>query len=217
MHYFRFMTASCRSPNLAGCLLIAVALTVLRPAAAAEPALLPVPQASYSAETTLTYGGDTLEMQTQHRGGWERQEFQINDLTQVTILRPDRNRAYVMFLESRQLFEVPYGEAALLPHIETLRALETEKLSDTEVDGEAVVHFQVFQRLEGAEEDQDEKESNRDPVVLDLWVTDDGIIMRAEGEILVDGYREPLQLMRRNVRRQTLGADLFEPALPTEP
>lgn len=213
------MTESCRSSYVAGCFLVAVAIAALRPAAsvAAGSDLLPAPRASYTAETTLTYGGDTLEMQTQHRGSWERQEFLIDELTQVTILRPDRNRAYVMFLESRQLFEVAYGEAALLPDIDTLRTFETKKLSDTEVDGEAVAHFQVFQHTEDAQDGKEEQASDDEPAVLDLWATADGIIMRAEGEILVDGYREPLQLMRRNVRRQVLDPDLFEPALPVAP
>ncbi|WP_420347244.1 hypothetical protein [Pelagibius sp.] len=172
-----------------------------------QAGLLPAPRASYTAETLVTYAGDSLEMKTLHRGSWERQEFTVDERLQVTILRPDRNRAYMMFLESSQLFEMPYAEAALLPPIGELRTFEVRKLSDAEIEGETVGHFQAVRRPtgEGAEE--------REPVVLDLWVTADGIVMKAEGEILVDGFREPLQIERRNIRRQDLDPGLFEPSI----
>ncbi|NIA68753.1 hypothetical protein HBA54_09135 [Pelagibius litoralis] len=172
--------------------------------------VLPAPTASYSADTLVRYAGETLEMKTLNRGPWERQEFILDEQTQVTILRPDRNRAYVMFVESRQLFELPYAEAALLPSIGVLRSRETTKLSDTTLAGEAVGHFQVFQEFEG---DGAEEE----PAVLDLWVTPDGIVMKAEGEILVDGYREPLQLLRKNLQRRDLDPDVFEPSIALDP
>ncbi|WP_299615742.1 hypothetical protein [Pelagibius sp.] len=211
------MKRSGHSTRAAAGLLTLMALVFTAPAGAAaeDPDLLPAPTASYTADTVVTYGGDTLEMKTWHRGSWERQEFAVDDLTQITILRPDRNRAYVTLQQSRQLFEMPYAEAALLPTIGTLRTLETRKLADTEVDGEPVGHFQVVQaepgEAGGAEAD------GGAPVMLDLWITADGIVMRAEGEILVDGYREPLQLSRRNLRRQALDPDLFEPTLDLEP
>ncbi len=175
---------------------------------AGEAGLLPAPRASYTAETLVTYaGGDSLEMKTLHRGSWERQEFTVDELLQVTILRPDRNRAYMMFLQSGQLFEMAYAEAALLPPIGELRTFEIRKLAEEEIEGETVGHFQAIRRPtgEGAEE--------REPVVLDLWVTADGIVMKAEGEILVDGFRETLQIERRNIRRQALDPDLFEPSI----
>ena len=183
--------------------------------AAEDLNLLPAPRATNTADTLVTYGGDTLEMKTWHRGSWERQEFAVDELTQITILRPDRNRAYVTLKQSRQLFEMPYDEAALLPTIGTLRTFESRRLSDTQVDGEPVGHFQVVQSAEGQNETADNDPG--EPVMLDLWVTADGIVMRAEGEILVDGYREPLQLSRSNVRRQTLDLDLFEPTLAVDP
>lgn len=210
---FRLMTSSRRSTGLAGCLLVAVALLVVRPggSAVAQSDDMPAPRASYTAETTVTYGGDTLEMRTQHHGSWERQEFSIDDLEQVTVLRPDRNRAYVMFLQSRQLLELPYAEAALLPTFSMLRRYETRKLSETVIEGEAVGHFQVVQEV-GEQAAKDEPAA-----MLDLWVTADGIVMKAEGEILVDGYREPLQLLRKNVRRGALDPELFEPSIAIAP
>lgn len=211
------MKRSGHSTRAAAGLLTLMALVLMAPAGAAaeDPDLLPAPTASYTADTVVTYGGDSLEMKTWHRGAWERQEFAVDELTQITILRPDRNRAYVTLKESRQLFEMPYAEAALLPAIGTLRTFETRKLGDTEVDGESVGHFQVVQ-AEPGEGDAAEADGGA-PVMLDLWITADGIVMRAEGEILVDGYREPLQLSRRNLRRQALDPDLFEPSLDFEP
>ena len=204
--------------SLAGRLLVLIALMVLRSAgpAGAQSDPLPAPRASYTAETTVTYGGDTLEMKTRHRGIWERQEFSIDDLMQVTVLRPDRNRAYVMFLQSRQLFELPYAEAALLPTLAALRRFETRKLSETVIEGEAVTHFQVTQAA-GEQADGGQADNNEPAAMLDLWVTADGIVMKAEGEILVDGYREPLQLLRKNVRRGALDPALFEPTVPLDP
>lgn len=187
---------------------LVVVLVAAAPARASD--VLPAPEASYSADTLVRYAGETLEMRTLNRGSWERQEFVLDDQTQVAILRPDRNRAYVMFVESRQLFELPYAEAALLPAFAVLQSLETEKLSDLTIEGEAVGHFQVTRMPE-------EEAAEEDPVVLDLWITPDGIIMKAEGEILVDGYREPLQLLRKNIRRQELDPDIFEPSLALEP
>ena len=211
------MKRSGHSTRAAAGLLTLMALVLIAPAgdAADDPNLLPKPKAMYTADTQVTYGGDTLEMKTWHRGSWERQEFAVDDLTQITILRPDRNRAYVTLKESRQLFEMPFEEAALLPTIGTLRTFETRKLADTEVDGEPVGHFQVIQ-AEPGEADAAEADGG-EPVMLDLWITADGIVMRAEGEILVDGYREPLQLSRSNLRRQVLDPGLFEPSLAVEP
>lgn len=205
------------STRAAAGLLTLMALVLMAPAGAAaeDPNLLPAPTASYTADTVVIYGGDSLEMKTWHRGAWERQEFAVDDLTQITILRPDRNRAYVTLKENRQLFEMPLEEAALLPAIGALRTFETRRLGDSEVDGEPVGHFQVVQ-AEPGEGDAVEAAGGA-PLMLDLWITADGIVMRAEGEILVDGYREPLQLSRSNLRRQALDPDLFEPTLDLEP
>ena len=211
------MKPSGHSTRAAAGLLTLMALILMAPAGAVaeDPNLLPAPTASYTADTVVTYGGDSLEMKTWHRGAWERQEFAVDDLTQITILRPDRNRAYVTLQQSRQLFEMPHAEAALLPTIGTLRTFETRRLGDTELDGEPVGHFQVVQ-AEPGEGDAAETQGGA-PVMLDLWITSDGIVMRAEGEILVDGYREPLQLSRRNLRRQALDPGLFEPSLAVDP
>lgn len=204
------LTISTRLQRLSALLFLAFLCT--QPVAAGaqdagQAGLLPAPRASYTAETLVTYSGDSLEMKTLHRGSWERQEFTVDEQLQVTILRPDRNRAYMMFLQGGQLFEMPYAEAALLPPIGDLRTFEVRKLSEGEIEGETVGHFQAVRRPtgEGAEE--------REPVVLDLWVTADGIVMKAEGEIVVDGFREPLQIERRNIRRQTLDPGLFEPSI----
>ncbi len=206
MNFLSHSAKAAQSPSSLAALVVLLIAAV--PARASDT--LPAPEASYSADTLVRYAGEALEMKTLNRGAWERQEFVLDDQTQVAILRPDRNRAYVMFLESRQLFELPYAEAALLPAFTELRDLDTEKLSDLTMEGEAVGHFQVTRMPEG-------EAAEEDPVVLDLWVTPDGIIMKAEGEILVDGYREPLQLLRKNVRRQELDPEVFEPSLALEP
>lgn len=206
---------SCESLRGRSVPLILLALWSVGPATAGQD-LLPLPKASYTAQTKVIYSGDELEMRTLHRGSWERQEITVDDLTQVTILRPDRNRAYVMFLQSRQLSEMPYAEAALLPSLLVLRQFDVRKLSDTEVAGEAVSHFQVSREFGEGEAVEGTTQEDA-TVVLDVWVTADGIVMQAEGEILVDGFREPLQLSRQDVRRQDLDPALFEPSIPGEP
>lgn len=192
----------CRTAIDLAAILGVVGLTgiVLLPAGALSADDFPVPNASFTADAVVEIGGDRLVLKVFHDRGRERQEMQIDGLYQVTILRPDRDKAFVLQGGVEELIELPLGEVALTP------ILGQGADYDLAIEG---------QEREGGEETTKydfsgaDREGRRFNVAL--WVTEDGIIMRMEGEIEFEGTMEGVLMMRRSVERGVLDAGLFEP------
>ena len=190
---------------LAACLLAAAAR-------ADPPETLPPPRASFTADSVVEIGGDRLVLKIFHDRGRERQEMLIDGLRQVTILRPDRDKAFVLQSGVEELIELPLAEVALTPLTGQPPLTGQTPLVGQDADYDIVVEGR---EREGGEETTKFDFSGADRggrrFNVALWVTDDGIIMRMEGEIEFEGTMEGVLMLRRSVERGKLDAGLFEP------
>ena len=186
----------------------------------AEAEQLPEPRASYTADTVVEIAGDRVIHKVYHAGGLERQELNLDGLYQITILRPDLGRAFVIQPGLDDYIELPIDEAYLLPLPSALHDFRVESLGRAREGGEETVKYRLSspegkrkvaegQAGGGAE---GEGESKQELDVL-IWSTADGIIMRVEGEIDFEGTPEGVLLLRRNVQRGELDPKLFEPEI----
>ncbi len=181
-------------------ILLAVVLLIVP--AAPLAAQLPSDQASFIADGTVQIGGDRLQYRVFHKAGLERQEMSVDGLFQITILRPDLDTAYILQPGAAELYEVPLEEVQILPTGLAIADYKIEPLGPEKEGGEATMKFRLVSP-EGALRRAD---------VL-LWMTEDGITMRMEGELEFEGEMENILLLHRNVRRIALDQDLFDPEI----
>ena len=179
----------------------ALAACLLAAAARADPTeTLPLPRASFTADSVVEIGGDRLVLKVFHDRGRERQEMLIDGLYQVTILRPDRDTAFVLQGGVDELIELPLAEVALTP------LMGQDADYDIAVEGREREGGEETTKFDFSGADRGGRRFN-----VALWVTDDGIIMRMEGEIEFEGTMEGVLMLRRSVERGKLDAGLFEP------
>ena len=186
----------------------------------AEAEQLPEPRASYTADTVVEIAGDRVIHKVYHAGGLERQELNLDGLYQITILRPDLGRAFVIQPGLDDYIELPIDEAYLLPLPSALHDFRVESLGRAREGGEETVKYRLSSpegkrkaaegQAEGGAEGEGESKQELDVLV---WSTADGIIMRVEGEIDFEGTPEGVLLLRRNVQRGELDPKLFEPEI----
>lgn len=163
---------------------------------------LPVSLASYTADSVVEVAGQRLVQKIYHDRGRERQEMNIDGLFQVTILRPDLNQAFVIQPGLDHYIELPLEEAALIPVPGPADSYAAEALGEELEGGEPTIKYQLTST-----------EAADWYYIMLVWITDDGIVMRMEGEIGFEGVLEPVLLIRRNVQRARQDASLFEPRL----
>ena len=185
----------------------ALAACLLAAAARADPTeTLPPPRASFTADSVVEIGGDRLVLKIFHDRGRERQEMLIDGLHQVTILRPDRDKAFVLQGGVDELIELPLAEVALTPLMGQTPPMGQDADYDITVEGREREGGEETTKFDFSGADRGGRRFN-----VALWVTDDGIIMRMEGEIEFEGTMEGVLMLRRSVERGKLDAGLFEP------
>ena len=182
-------------------MIVASAALFIRAAVALEPAELPAETASFIADGVVQIGDERLDFKVFHDVGRERHEMAIDDLFQITILRPDLGTAYLVQPEADSYIPLPLEDISLWPRYRIQGGYRIERQARELEDGETTTRF----RIRGSE---------TAPIEMDVlvWITDDGIEMRLEGEMEVEGILENVVLMRRNVRRQPIDPTLFDPA-----
>ena len=182
-------------------MIVASAALLIRAAVALEPAELPAETASFIADGVVQIGDERLDFKVFHDTGRERHEMAIDDLFQITILRPDLGTAYLVQPDADTYIPLPLEDISLWPRYRIQSGYLIERQGREVEDGEQTTRFRIS--------------GSRDvPIEMDVlvWITDDGIEMRLEGEMEVEGILENVVLMRRNVRRQPVDPDLFDPA-----
>ncbi|MGH6885612.1 MAG: hypothetical protein ACREGK_06015 [Geminicoccales bacterium] len=168
-------------------------------AQAADEARLPREAASYTALTSLDFGGERVEMTTYHDRGRERHEIDFGDFEQIVILRPDRGRAYVLLPEGKTVHEVPFEEATPVPLLSRLVRHKVELDGTAKVSGEEARLYRLTT-----------PEGVKEQLALSLWITDDGILVRLEGQIAVEGAMAPIAMIRSEIKRGAVDPARFE-------
>ena len=151
-------------------LAVFLVFVVLSSVASAED--LPPPKATYTADGVFQIGGDRVVFKLYHQEGKERHEMSIDGLFQITLLRPDLDKGYIIQPAAKSVVELPLDEVSFLPVWRTPGERIIELLGPAKEGGEATTKYRVFSN-ELAERQLD----------VVMWVTDDGITMRLEGEV----------------------------------
>ena len=168
------------------------------PAAAA--AELPAQRASFTADGVVQIDQDRVVFKVYHLAGKERQEMSVDGLYQITILRPDLDKAWVVQPAANSSIELPLDEVLFLPAPGTSGEHVVREIGKAREGGEATTKYRMFST----------EQAERHVDVL-LWITDDGITMRLEGEFEIEGVMESIMLLRRDVARGPLDPAIFDP------
>ena len=186
---------------------LVLAAFLLGGAASGLAADLPPERASFFADGIVQIADERLTFDIAHRNGMERQEMNIDGLFQITILRPDLGTAYLVQPEGESSIVLPLDEIGIWPRYRGGSGYAIERIGEEDVDGEAAEVFRVV-----SDEDA--------PTAMDVlvWISWDGIELRMEGEMEVEGLLESVVVERRNVRRGPVDEALFDPeaAMKTE-
>ena len=181
---------------------VALALALLVGAGPGRTAELPPETASFTADGVVQIGDDRLSFDVYHRGGKERQEMTIDGLFQITILRPDLGAAYLVQPAADAFIPLRLDEVGLWPRYRGGVGYKVELKGKERVAGEDTSLYHVTSQA-GAAVEMD----------ILVWITEDGIEMRLEGEMEVEGMMESVVLERSNIRRAPLDDALFDPAV----
>jgi hypothetical protein len=159
-------------------------------------------ESGYRAVGRQQIGDDSFEVAIFHEEGRERQEIIADDFFQVTILRPDRDLAYIFNPYGGKVLAVPLEETWPLPLLLDLSAYEVEEKGEDKLDGWPVRKLHVTPGSASV--------SDFDVYV---WEDEHGIPRRIEGQMDLGGEMMNVVLVRREIDFESLDPALFEPPL----
>lgn len=170
---------------------------VAAPAAAEE---FPTPKVGYTADTVTAVGEMQIVSTVWHQDGKERREMTMSGEEQVVIVRPDTGRLYVFVPAQGMAMDMAYDPKVMgLGATELMAGLNPVADGREEVGGISTTRY----RIDGT----GPTGSRTNGLV---WVSDDGIIVRMEGESEVDGTMTPTRMETTNLETGDQDAALFE-------
>jgi len=178
--------------------LILLIAAVARPAAA-RAQMLGDARVAFSADRTLTIDDRTYTGKLYSRPGFQRHEQDLGGIEQVILLRRDDSHGWLVLPSARSYVEFFFRQA-------------TAELSDPSLQKTAVGH----ETVSGLRTTKYRVEHTaRDGTSVDgyIWTTDQGILVKAEGEYTPAKGGRPTQvrLLLSNVRVAPQNQALFEP------
>jgi hypothetical protein len=173
--------------------LLVAAFALISLPVCAEPisaALLLDAKVDYSADFALTSGNGTYRGVVVHAPGRERREFQTATGRQVLLLRRDIDQATMMWPERKWYVSTSFtAVAGLVGGFEEL-TLDRRVAGRETVAGEATTRYDVT-----GTSDRGGSVNGR------MWLTKDGILMKASGHVTFDGRDTPFDMALMNLRR----------------
>ncbi len=187
-------------------MLIAVVAYSMQPAMAAE---WPKPNAEYSAQRVMeAEGAPLLTGQINHDRGRERWESNMGGMQVVRIMRPDLGKLLMFLPLLNMAMELPLSDDGQFgPPPADADGPTPEAVGKENMGGESTTIFRT------------EVNDPQDGLfVVTSWVTDDGIVMRMEG----NGSQGNFAMYLEGMERGAQDAALFElpqgvPLMPANP
>ena len=159
------------------------------------------PSVDYAADVSMTADGDTIDGKIMSAAGKERRELTVEGDIEIIIIRLDRHLVWSLapddklYVESS--LEEALGRAPGKPHEPQLTVATLG--SDTVAGQHA-----TKKRLSG-------KDADGSPLEGTVWLSDEGIILRAESDIVDEsGKHHSLSMELRNLHIGPQNAALFE-------
>ncbi|MEQ8266320.1 MAG: DUF4412 domain-containing protein [Parvibaculum sp.] len=170
-------------------LIAAIALMVPAHAATLTP-----PDVGYSATRTVNAAGTEISGKLYSENGNERWEMTMQGMRQISILRPDQQKIFMYMPDMNMAMEMGREEAKTYGIEQIPESVEAEAIGEETIDGEQTTKYRVIPT---------EKMGDVDVTV---WLTEDGIPVKAAGE----SPRGPFTMQLTNLERGTQDAALFE-------
>ncbi|MHA1564405.1 MAG: hypothetical protein ACTSX7_03740 [Alphaproteobacteria bacterium] len=164
----------------------------MQPAVAAE---WPKPDAAYSAQRIMDAGGMQINGQIYHDQGKERWESNTGGMSMVRIMRPDLGKLLMYMPQMNMAMEMPLDGGANFagPSVD-YDGPEPEAIGRETMGGEPTTKFQT------------QIDDGGSLFTMTAWVTDDGIVMRMEGQ----GGEGTFAMYLEGLSRGPQDAALFE-------
>lgn len=160
----------------------------------------PTAAAAYSADSTIQTGDLRISGRVWHDHGRERREMNVQGVTQVVIMRPDRNLAYMIMPQMNSGFEMDFGAAGIPSPEQMMNGLDPVAEGHETVEGLDTTRYHVTGNA-----------SDGSAVEGRVWVTEDGIVVRFEGSAQHQGQTQHVRMTLQNIVRGAQDAALFEP------
>jgi hypothetical protein len=182
--------------KLSACLLLLVALAL---PVAARAQMLGDARVAFSADRTLTIDDRTYSGKLYSKPGFQRHEQDLGGMNQVILLRRDDSHGWLVLPSARSYVEFFFRQATA--------ELSDPGLEKTPVGKETIAGQKTTKyRIE---------HTARDGTAVDgyIWTTDQGILVKAEGEYTPAKGGKPtsVRLLLSNIRVAPQDQALFEP------
>lgn len=203
----RGLTLGRHAPALAGCT-VAIAAMVAPTGAAAQ---IPPDTGSYSADSVVVSGDLEMRSRIYRDGGNERREMTLDGTEQIVITRPADDVVYVVMPQMNMGFQLPASDSPFGDLSGTFDGLATETVGREAIDGIDATHMRVSGTDAGGA-----------GIDADVWVSDDGIVLRVEGRATYSGVSQETVQFLENIEMGPQDPALFEPPpgigfLPMDP
>ncbi|MBX3493688.1 MAG: DUF4412 domain-containing protein [Parvibaculum sp.] len=157
----------------------------------ASAATLTPPDTAYSAVRTVEAQGMTMNSKVYYDRGTERWETTMQGVRQVTILLPDEKKMLMYMPDMNMAMEMNMDDVADYGIGEIYdEGIETEKLGEETVEGERTTKY----RIDRAE----------DAATVFVWLTRDGIPVKAEGASAAGKFSMALSELQRGAQDAAL-------------
>jgi hypothetical protein len=178
--------------------MLAAVLAVMSPAASAGE--LPLVQAPFSADNSFAAGGMTIDGKIWQQDGKRRQEMSVQGQNQIMIIRPDLGVMYMIMPGTNMAMEMALSPEMAGADYEQILGLDPKAVGEETVSGLQTTKYRI--------------ESDADDVAGQMtghsWITEDGIVVKMEGEVMVDGKVQGISFLLQNVQRGPQDPALFE-------
>lgn len=170
---------------------LAAAVALAQPTFAAT---LTPPDAGYSATRTVNAAGTEISGKLYAQNRNERWEMTMQGMRQIAIVRPDQEKIFMYMPDMKMAMEMGREDARKHGIEQIPDSIEAEEIGKETVGGEETTKYRVIPT-----------ESMGD-VDVTVWVTGDGIPVKAEGT----SPRGPFTMLLTELERGEQDASLFE-------
>lgn len=169
-----------------------LALSVAGSAAHAE--VLTPPETGYSALRVVNTGNNEISGKVYAQDRNERWEMTLQGVRQISILQHDRGRAYLYMPSMNMAMKMDTADAKKYGVGEIFSGIEAREAGSDIVNGEETIRYVI---------PADPQKGTPETTV---WMTEDGIPVKAEGE----GPQGPFSMVLKDLERGTQDPSLFE-------
>lgn len=160
----------------------------------AQAEILTPPETGYSALRVVNTGSNEISGKVYAQDRNERWEMTLQGVRQVSILQHDRGNAYLYMPDMNMAMKMGTADAKKYGVSEIFSGVEAQETGSDIVDGEETTRYVI-----AADPERGTPETT-------VWMTEDGIPVKAEGQ----GPQGPFSMVLKNLERGEQDPSLFD-------